>query len=518
MSNRRTQGGWLWAVYVGCLSQLAGCSLAPAYKVPDVAPSGQYKEVAPADTNGTWEQGVPADAQTKGEWWKIFQDTTLDGLETQALEANQDLKAAAARVQEARALERTARSEWFPQIGAGFGPARQLNAPDSLGVLPGSNPSPQTVWRAQLSISYEADIFGRVASQAHAAKAESQASLALYQSVRLLLEADVAQNYFTLRELDAEKEVIDRTVHLRQEALDFAQHRLDAGDVSELDVDQAKAELESTRSDYMTVARERAASEHRLAVLVGKAPADFNLAASPIIPVDIAIPPGLPSSLLQRRPDVAAAERTMAAANARIGVARAAYFPSLNLTAEGGYESSSLNNLFKLSNRAFLLGPLVGTPLFMTLFDGGQRRGNLENAKAKYQEDVALYRQQVLHAFQEVEDGLTNVQILRDQTRVEDSAVDASARAARLSRTQYEEGQVAYIDVLDTERTLLQARRQAIQLRGAQAVSTVQLIRALGGGWSTEMMPPSTAGTAPHDHQVANASTGKGLPTAVNQQ
>ncbi|MGC1550084.1 MAG: efflux transporter outer membrane subunit [Rhodanobacter sp.] len=491
---------------LGAWTFLAGCSLEPHYTVPDVAASSAFKEasvITPQEA-GTWEKASPAESVPRGEWWKVFNDPQLDSYESEARAANQNLKAAAARVEEVRAFQQTARSQEFPSTGVGFGPARQLNSPDSLGVPPGTVIEPQNVWRAQASISYEVDLFGRVSSTVHAAKADAEQSEALFRSVQLALEGDVAQNYFSLRELDGELDVLGKTVVLRQEALDFVQHRFDAGDVSELDMAQAKAELESARSDAMTLTRQRSVSEHSLAVLLGRAPAELTVKAHPIEAVTIKIPPGLPSSLLERRPDISAAERAMAAANARVGIARAAFFPSLMLTGIGGYESSTLSNLFNWSSRSFLLGPLVGTPLNMPLFDGGLRKGNLANARARYEEQVAFYRQQVLVAFREVEDSLANVRILRDQTEVEDSAVQASARAAQLSRTQYEDGQVNYLDVIESERTLLQTRRAAMQLDGAQAVSTVNLIRALGGGWRD----------TPADSAVASVAASKNLSIA----
>lgn len=472
-----------------------GCSLAPTYTVPEAANPAAFKETISAAEAGIWQPAVPAEAAARGEWWKVFNDSQLDELETQAAAANQNLAAAAARVQEARALERVTGAARFPSLSAGVGPTRQQNAPGSLGV-PANAPRPdaQTVWRAQANISYEVDLFGRVASSVHAAHADTQQSEALFRSVQLALQADVAQNYFTLRELDAELAVYRRAVELRKEALTFVQHRSDAGEVSDLELAQSKAELASATSDAMTVERQRAASEHALAVLLGKAPSDFAVAPRPLDPVVIHIPPGLPSSLLERRPDIAAAERAMAAENARIGVAKAAYFPSIVLTGTGGYESSGFSDLFKWSSRTFLLGPLVGTAVNLPIFDGGVRKGNLANARARYEEGVATYRQQVLVAFQEVEDNLANLRILDEQTRVQGDEVAASSRAAELSKVQYEDGSVAYLNVIDTERVVLQARLTAVRLRGTQATSTVNLIRALGGGWGDAPAagPPAT--------------------------
>jgi outer membrane protein, multidrug efflux system len=480
---------------------LAGCSLAPTYQVPAAANPPAYKETASlsAQEAGSWKTAQPSEAEARGEWWKVFGDAQLDGYETQALAANQNLKAAAARLQQSRALQQRARSALFPSIGTAFGPAREQLSPGSFGVVDGVGTAPQTVWTAQANASYEVNLFGRVSDAVAAAKADAQQSEALFRSVQLALQADVAQNYFNLRELDAELALLDQTVGLRTQERDFVQHRYDAGDVSELDLQQAQAELDSARSDHMTLERQRAASEHSLAVLLGLAPEQFSVAAAPLQPVTVNIPPGLPSALLERRPDIAAAERAMAAENARIGVAKAAFFPSLTLTGAAGYESSNLSNLFNWSSRTFLLGPLSGAALTLPLFDGGARSANLAHERAKYEESVADYRQQVLVAFQEVEDNLASLRVLDRQTGVQDSAVKASARAAQLARAQYEDGSTNYLSVLETERTVLQAQRAAVQLKGERAVSTVNLIRALGGGW----------GDAPAAVAAASAPAGR---------
>ena len=492
-------GRWIGlSSLLASLLVVAGCSLAPTYEKPDVGAPAAYKEatvataaspassastVAGAADVGTWKTAQPSDQIPRGEWWTVFDDSTLNDLEQQAAAANQNLKAAAARVKEARAINETARSALFPTVDAGFGPTREKLSAASQLQPDGTNVPQQTLWRAQASASYEVDLFGRVSDAVKASSADAQQSEALFRSVTLALQADVAQNYFNLREYDAQIDVYQRGVELRKQALTVVQHKFDEGDTSELDLARAKAELATAQADQMGVERLRAASEHSLAVLVGKAPAEFTLAANPIKPIGIDIPPGLPSSLLERRPDIAAAERAMAAANSRIGVAKAAYFPSLSLTGSGGFESATLGDLFKWSSRAFLLGPLAGTALTVPIFDGGKRKGNLANARAVYEEDAAKYREQVLVGFQDVEDSLSDLRILKDQTRVQDEAVEASARAAHISRTQYTEGAVNYLDVIDAERTVLQSELAAVQLTGTQAVSTVHLIRALGGGW-----------------------------------
>ena len=470
---------------------LAACSMAPAYHAPPAPAEVAFKEVSPswsqetatALDGSTWKAAKPSEEAARGEWWKIFNDTVLDNLEHQALEANQDLKAAAARVKEARALNQVARSAYFPAIDIGLGSTRQQPSAASQGLADGTHVQPSTVYRAQANVSYEVDLFGRVASSVDASMADTQRSEALFRSVQLALQADVAQNYFSLRELDAEGEVYAHAVALREDSLKLLKSRFDEGDISEVDVLRAEAELSTARSAAMTAERMRAASEHSLAVLLGKTPAEFTMPASPLQAVNLRIPSGLPSSLLERRPDIAAAERAMAAANARIGVAKSAFFPSLSLTGAGGFESSSFGNLFKWSSRSFLLGPLTGTALSLPLFDGGKRKGDLANAKATYEEQTATYQQQVLLAFREVEDNLATLRILEGQTRTQAEAVASSTKAASLLRTQYTEGQTNYLDVLDAQRSVLGARRDAVQLQGLQAIATVNLIRSLGGGW-----------------------------------
>lgn len=491
--NKTPMKRWLGLpALMSALLVVAGCSLAPTYERPDVNAPSAYKEtptLSPSEA-GTWKTAQPSEEMMRGEWWALFDDATLNDLERQAQDANQNLKAAAARVKEARAINQTARAGLFPTLDAGFGPTREKLSPASQLLPPNANVPAQTLWRAQASVSYEVDLFGRVSNSVQAANADTQQSEALFRSVQLALQADVAQNYFELRERDAELNVYTRTVTLREEALKLAERRFTEGDISELDVARAKSELATARSDAMTVQRLRAASEHSLAVLLGKTPAEFPMAANPLKPLTIHVPPGLPSSLLERRPDIAAAERSMAAANARIGVAKAAFFPSLNLTASGGFESATLGDLFNWSSRTFLLGPFAGTMLNLPIFDGGRRKGNLANARAIYEEDVANYRQQVLVAFREVEDNLSDLRILETQTATQADAVNASVRAAQLSRTQYTEGAVNYLDVIDAERTVLQSQRAAVQLAGAQAVSTVNLVRALGGGWGDAVPAP----------------------------
>jgi multidrug efflux system outer membrane protein len=482
---------------------LSACSLAPHYDKPSVGTPTAFKEdsaqptaavaaagasdagggVEKAGDASQWKVAAPSDQLPRGEWWRIFGDARLNDLEARAASASPTLQAAFARVNESRAGRDSARADLFPTLGAGFGPTREKVSgasqlqPDNVSI-----PS-QTLWRAQASASYEVDLFGRVSDNVRAARADAEQSDALYRSVLLTLQADVAQQYFALRSLDADHDVLKRTIALRKQALGLVQRRFADGDISELDVVRARSELASAQSDAMTVERQRATAEHRLAVLVGSTPETFALPDSPLQSVQVEVPAGLPSALLERRPDVAAAERAMAAANARIGVAKAAYFPSLSLTGTAGFEAATLGDLFKWSSRAFLLGPLAGTALTLPLFDGGRRHAQLAQSRARFDEQAANYRSQVLGAFQEVEDSLSDLRILRTQRETEAVAVQASTRAATLSRRQYDEGEVDYLTVIDAERTALQSERTATQLAGVQAASTVALIRALGGGW-----------------------------------
>jgi multidrug efflux system outer membrane protein len=445
---------------------LAGCSLAPKFEPPQVEIPADYK----------WKVAQPgAEARTRGAWWTTFDDTVLEGLEREAIAANQSLKAAAARVSQARALVGVASAERTPRVDAGFGPSR---------IKP-SGAAPSTAWRGLLTVSYEVDLFGRVADGIAAARSDFAGIQAAFQSVQLALQADVAQTYFALRQADDELALLGNTLTLREDSVRLLQRRFDLGETNELDLSRARTELATTRSDAIALARRRAQLEHALAVLLGKAPAAFSLAPAPLASAMPVIPAGLPSSLLERRPDIAAASRGMAAANARIGVAKAAFFPVLNLTAQGGYESGELSELFKWSSRTWALGPLLGTLLTMPLIDGGRNQANLERSYAVLEESVAGYRQQVLVAFAEVEDSLVDVRTLDDQAQAARDAVASASRALAIAQARYRAGATGYLDVIDAQRSLLSVQRLETQIRGARAGSTVALIRALGGGWDS---------------------------------
>lgn len=325
---------------------------------------------------------------------------------------------------------------------------------------------------------------------------------ALLGAVQLAVQADMARTYFLLRELDSELALYRDTVNLREQAVRFTERQHRAGAATDGAVAQAQTELAATRAERVALQRQRALAEHALALLLGKAPADFDLpAVGPTAgqgPLRLTVPAGLPSALLERRPDIAAAERAMAAENARIGVARAAFFPSLSLTGGVGYESSALGHLSNWSQRTFLLGPLAGTALSLPIFDGGRRDADLAQARALYAERVAQYRQTVLAAFREVEDGLASLRTLDEQAVLQQGAAKASSRAADLARARYRDGDADYLNVIDAEGSSLQQARQVLRVEGERARNTVELMRALGGGWDAQALANATpAGAAP---------------------
>ena len=467
---------------------LSACA-APEFTQPAVATPASFRESqAPraedvqAAADGTrWKPVRPAEQQERGQWWKAFVDAELDALIAQAAAGNQNLSVAAARVKQARALAGVAEAARSPQLGVNAGAERRRLSPLEARLPAGSPLAPGNGYQARLSASYEADLFGRVSSDVAATRSDAGATVAAYRSVLLALQADVAQTWFRLRSLDAELATVERTVSLREETARVTGHRFELGDVSELDLMRARTALATARAEAIGVQRQRANAEHVLAVLLGHPAAVFSVPASPLseddrLPV---IPAGLPSSLLERRPDIAAAQRRMEAANARIGVARAAMFPVLNLSAAAGTVVGADGDLFKWSTRSWLLGAALAAPLI----DGGRNRANVQRSEAALEESVAAYRQNVLTAFAEVEDNLAGLRILAGQSAQNEEAMVSARRSADLARKSYDAGRSGYLELLDAQRTLAVVERNAVQLRGERAITTVALIRALGGGW-----------------------------------
>jgi multidrug efflux system outer membrane protein len=462
---------------------LAGCANAPATPDAKLSVPTAFKQATTAvQPPAGWKLAEGNEAQARGQWWAGFADATLDGLMKQAQQASPSLAAAAARVQAARSALRGNEAGQLPQVNVSAGATRAKSSAAEAGLAAGTNVPPATVWQAGVGASYEIDLFKRVANSVSAAQADAAASEASYQSVLLALQADVAQTYFQLRTLDADVDVLTRGLDLREQTLQLITKRRAAGDVSELDVARARTDLATTRAELQSLRGTRARTEHALALLLGQAPASFSLAPSPLaadasVP---AVPPGLPSSLLERRPDVVAAQAQMRAASARVGQAQAALFPALVLTANGGLASYELRDLFELSTRSWLASAVLSMPLF----DGGRNKALVGKAEAQLAESVAVYQQSVLQAFGDVEGQLSTLGSLREQSASLDEALVSARRSAELADKRYRAGEDSYLTLLDAQRSLLAVERQALQLRGAWAGGTVGLVRALGGGWA----------------------------------
>ncbi|HVE41940.1 MAG TPA: efflux transporter outer membrane subunit [Planctomycetota bacterium] len=466
------------------LALLVSCTAGPDYERPSAPAPEAWKETGP------WKEAAPSDAIAKGTWWELFGDPVLNDLELRAAAANQDLKAAVARVSQARAIARLSESEFYPTISLNPSATRTKFAEDRP-VSPTVRPAGYTVndFRVPLDLSYEVDVWGRVRRSVEAATAYAEASVASFETVRLTLHADVAASYFALRSIDSEQSLLRRTLELRREALRLAQTRLRLGVGNDLDVSRAETEVTTTEAEAIGLERRRAEIEHALAVLTGRPPRELSIPGKPLDVPPPVIPAGLPSELLERRPDVAEAERRLAASNAEIGIATAAYYPRIRLTAMGGFESSDLSSLFSWKNSIWQLGAAAAAPLFT----GGSTRADVERARARYEESVAIYRQQLLVAFQEVEDGLSGLRVLAQQAEAQARAVASARRTATISNTRYTAGLVSYLEVVDAERTALQSERLATQIQGQRLVTSVFLIKALGGGWQGRAVTDSTS-------------------------
>jgi len=446
---------------------LAGCASAPAID-PMALPAvpAAFKEAG-----AQWAPTAPAEAQPRGAWWQAFADPALDKLVERAGERNTSVQAAAARLAQARALLGRANAERWPQVGVSAGVQRASN--------PDTGWQPVNLGSAGASVSYEADLFGRLSRSAQAATLDAQARDALLQSTRLMAQADVAQSYFLLRALDVERGIVGDTLKAHRNTLRLVESRQRAGDVAELDVARVRTELAETESEALALDARRALLEHAIAVLVGDTVAGFSIEPAPWRSVVPLVPVGVPSGVLARRPDVSAALNQMQAAQLRVGVAQAAWFPNLSLTASGGYASPELSDVFKWSARSWAVGALLSLPVF----DGGRRQAGVDAAQASLELSLADYRQQVLVAFREVEDELSQLRSLDERSKAQARAVESAVRATTLSESRYRNGLVSQLELLDAQRSELRSRRQEVQVKVAQFQSTVGLIRALGGGW-----------------------------------
>lgn len=457
-------------------SALGACSFAPAYRTPGSAPAAaSYKEL------GDWKPAEPADAQTRGAWWIQFQDSGLDTLEARVADANQDLKAAYARLLQARAATRVARADLFPTLNANASATRARASVNSPRFPPGAEPVGNN-FDLEADLSYEIDVWGRVRNAVASARASQQASAADLATLNLAIHAELATDYFSLRSQEAQQKLLDQTVADYSKALVLTQNLYNGGAAALADVAQAQAQLQTARTQAADIRLQRAQSEHAIAVLLGQNPSTFHLDTNPLLMsvVPPAIEAGMPSELLERRPDVAAAERRTAAANAQVGVARAAYFPVFSLGAAAGFDSTSASNWLTAPSRLWSLGPAAG---LLTVFDAGRHRAQSAQAMAAYDEQVANYRSTVLVAYQEVEDNLAALRQLEQESTSEAAAVDATATALQQAQYRYKAGLVTYLEVVTAENTSLQAQlaNQGIQLR--RLTASVLLVKALGGGW-----------------------------------
>ena len=443
---------------------LAGCVSVPALDPATLpAQATAFKSEAAAAQAAT--------PQAEGAWWRVFQDPVLDGLVERAQRNNNAIHVAAARLAQARALVRTTDAQRLPQLGVGGGVSRGSD------LTTGGRP--QTVGSAGANLAYEIDLFGRLAEASRAANLDAKAREALLASTRLLIQAEVVQAYLLIRAVDTERALVRDTVTAYRASLGLVERRHAAGDIAELDVARVRTEVAATEAEAIALDRRRAELENAMAVLVGEAASGFSLAErdwDTRLPV---IPAGVPSAVLERRPDVAAAQQTMLAAQARVGVAKAAWFPTFSLTADGGFASTELSDIFKWSSRAWGVGALLSLPIF----DGGRRAADLERSRAELDATLAQYREQVLVAFRDVEDQLSALKLLSQQARAQSDAVDSARRATSLSESRYRNGYVSQLELLDAQRSELRNRRAALQVKSAQHQATVALVRALGGGW-----------------------------------
>ncbi|WP_249278364.1 efflux transporter outer membrane subunit [Bordetella genomosp. 7] len=465
-----------------CCALLSACAVGPDYQRPTLDVGDSYKE-APASVDG-WKPAQPRDAAERGAWWQVYGDPTLDGLMQQLNTANQTIAQAEANYRQAQALVQGARSGFFPTVGA------NTSATRAGGGGNGAAGGVANQYNLSGSASWEADLWGRVRREVEASRAEADASFADLANARLSAQSALAQNYFQLRILDEQKRLLESTVAAYEKSLRLTQNRYQAGVAGKSDVSVALAQLENTRAQLIDLEWQRGQFEHAIAVLVGLAPSRFALAPARFAQALPHIPAGLPSELLERRPDVASAERRVAAANAQIGVAQSAWFPDLVLSADGGFRSGQFAQWLTAPARFWSLGPALA----LTLFDGGARQAELDRARAAYDGQAALYRQTVLGALREVEDYLIQLRVMEQEQVVQRRALEAARESLRLARNQYEAGLIGYLDVAVLETTALNSERNALSLLGSRLAASVQLIAALGGGW--EGLPPQDTAQA----------------------
>ncbi len=463
---------------------LGACTLGPDYQRPDLPTAGQFKQAE------GWKPATPADEFLGGPWWQLYEDAELNALVERLNVSNQNLAAAEAQYRQARALVRGARAGFFPSLSGNVGKTRSgrgtgsstTTLPDGSTVSSSGGGGISQSYDLNVAASWELDLWGRLRRGLESSQASMQASSADLAAVRLSLQSELAQNYLQLRVLDAQKRLLDATVQAYARSLRISENQYRAGIVPKSDVTQATTQLKSTQAQAIDLEYQRAQLEHAIAVLIGVPPSALSVAEVDDIPRLPQIPGLLPSQLLERRPDVAAAERSVMAANAEIGVAKTAWFPSLSLSAAGGYRSGTLDNWIQTPNRFWSIGPKFA----MTLFDGGRIRSQIEQAEASYDQTVASYRQTVLDSFREVEDNLVQLRVMAEEAQVQREALEAAQESLRLIENQYRAGTVDFLSVVTVQTTALNNERTNLSLLGSRLASSVQLITALGGGWHSD--------------------------------
>ena len=472
--GRASPGAILSAAVAAAL--LTACASEPAYKKPELA---ELPAAWQGDTQ--FRTAAPDDGALKGNWWELYQDAQLNTLAQQALARNQNLQQAASRLEQARAQVTVVSSALLPAVGLQAGAGRNKTSADRpLAAYGTPNQSvTQNNFQLGVAVNYEADLFGRVRSSTHAAQASAQQAAADFENTRLVLLAELASDYFSLRERDAEIDVVQRSIELQQKAFEFISARHELGVASGLDLAQQEALLESSRTQLELLQNQRLQLLHALATLTGTPAPSFTLAPALVSLAPPQVPAGVPSDLLQRRPDVASAERAVAAANAQIGVARAAYFPTVTLQANGGWDSNAMGKLISAPSLLWSLGAAAT----QTLFDAGKTTASVKIAEAGYTGAVASYRQSVLVAMQEVEDGMVGITALGRAGSQADAAVRSAQRALDLANDRYAGGVATYLDVITAQQTLLANQRSAVSIHGQQMNTSVFLVKALGGGW-----------------------------------
>jgi NodT family efflux transporter outer membrane factor (OMF) lipoprotein len=450
---------------------LAGCAVGPDYLRPDVTTPAAYKEA------GDWKPAEPKDLSPRGSWWEIYGDAELNMLVAQVAISNQNVLAAAAQYRQTQAALGLAQAAYFPTLAAGLADSRGTSA-TTTGVTTEAAPIRNTA-RVSLNASWEADVWGQVRRNVEASDATAQASDADLRAALLSAQATLVQTYVQLRATEAQQRLLEQTTVAYERSLQITSNRYEAGVAGRVDVAQAETQLKSTQAQLIDLGVQRAQLEHAIAVLIGSAPADFQLKPVAELPSLPTVPVAMPSALLERRPDIAAAERRMAAANALIGVAQAAFFPALNFSATGGYQNSGFSHLLSLPNRFWSIGPALA----LTLFDAGARSAQKESAIAGYDKSVASYRQTVLTAFQEVEDNLAALRQLKAEAEMQRLATQSAAEALTLTENQYQAGTVSYLNVVTAQATALGAQRSSLDITSRQLLANVALIKALGGLW-----------------------------------